>query len=111
LTDAGLLIVSPDGWLRGYITQTELEYALGQLGGYTGETMARLLAGEGGEDISVFVDRMPIMLTKDTPVEVVARGFGKISVRYVCIIEDGRGVGVVIKKRFLMFMEEMAGGH
>jgi chloride channel 3/4/5 len=111
LTDAGPLIVSPDGWLRGYITQTELEYALGQLGGYTGETMARLLADEGGEDISVFVDRTPIMLTKDTPVEVVGGGFGKIGVRYVCIVEDGRGVGVVIKKRFLMFMEDMAGGH
>ena len=25
-----------------------------------------------------------------------------------CIVEDGKGVGVVIKKRILMFMEELA---
>ena len=109
LTDAGLMLVSSEGWLRGYITQTELEYALGQLAGRDGKTDCFLGGGEAGrgEDLSVFVDRTPIMLGKDTPVEVVAEVFGKVGCRYVCIVEDGRGVGVVIKKRFLMFMEEM----
>src|SRR5271154_3513075 len=56
--------------------------------------------GGGEEDLSVFVDRTPIMLGEDTPMEVVAEVFGKVGCRYVCIVEDGRGVGVVIKKRF-----------
>jgi len=108
LTDAGLMVVSPEGWLRGYITQTELEYALGLLVGKEGETECFLGGvGEGEEDLSVFVDRTPIMLGEDTPMEVVAEVFGKVGCRYVCIVEDGRGVGVVIKKRFLMFMEEI----
>jgi chloride channel 3/4/5 len=116
LTDAGLMLVSLEGWLRGYITQTELEYALNNLASFPGGTTCRMLTpvGESGttelEDISVFVDRTPIMMGKDTPVEVVAEVFGKVGCRYVCIVEDGKGVGVVIKKRFLMFMEEMAGG-
>ena len=116
LTDAGLMLVSPEGWLRGYITQTELEYALNNLASFAGGTNCRLLMppGEAGtkdlEDLSVFVDRTPIMMGKDTPVEVVAEVFGKVGCRYVCIVEDGKGVGVVIKKRFLMFMEEMAEG-
>jgi len=108
------MLVSPEGWLRGYITQTELEYALNNLASFAGETKCRMLPppGESGtkdlEDLSVFVDRTPIMMGKDTPVEVVAELFGKVGCRYICIVEDGKGVGVVIKKRFLMFMEEMA---
>ena len=104
------MIVSPEGWLRGYITQTELEYGLGQLAEREGETEVFMGGGEvsGREDLSIYVDRTPIMLAKDTPVEVVAEVFGKVGCRYVCIVEDGKGVGVVIKKRFLMFMEEMA---
>jgi len=114
LTDAGLLIVSPEGWLRGYLTQTELEYALKNLSSFAGERKCRLTPGpsdseeEEEEDISMFVDRTPIMLGRDTPVEVVAEVFGKVGCRYVCIVEEGKGVGVVIKKRFLMFMQEMA---
>jgi chloride channel 3/4/5 len=116
LSDAGLMLVSPEGWLRGYITQTELEYALNNLNSFSGETKCRVLPADGVgtldlEDISVFVDRTPIMLGKETPVEVVAEVFGKVGCRYVCIVEEGRGVGVVIKKRFLMFMEEMAESH
>jgi chloride channel 3/4/5 len=116
LSDAGLMLVSPEGWLRGYITQTELEYALNNLKSFSGETKCRVLPANGVgtldlEDISVFVDRTPIMFGKETPVEVVAEVFGKVGCRYVCIVEEGRGVGVVIKKRFLMFMEEMAESH
>jgi chloride channel 3/4/5 len=116
LSDAGLMLVSPEGWLRGYITQTELEYALNNLKSFSGETKCRVLPANGVgtldlEDISVFVDRTPIMLGKETPVEVVAEVLGKVGCRYVCIVEEGRGVGVVIKKRFLMFMEEMAESH
>jgi len=113
LTDAGLMLVSTERWLRGYITQTELEYALGRLEGVDGEMECFLeggAEGRSGEDLSVFVDRTPIMLGKDTPMEVVAEVFGKVGCRYVCIVEDGKGVGVVIKKRFLMFMEEMVEG-
>jgi len=64
-----------------------------------------------GEDISVFVDRTSIMLGKDTPIEVVAEVFGRVGCQYVCIVEDGKGFGVVIKKQFLMFMEEMTKRH
>ena len=117
LTDAGLMLVSPEGWLRGYITQTELEYALNNLASFSGGTRCRMLPlpGESGtpelEDLSVFVDRTPLMMGKGTPVEVVAEVFGKVGCRYVCIVEDGKGVGVLIKKRFLMFMEEMTQGQ
>ena len=113
LADAGLIIVSSEGWLRGYITQTELEHALNQLAGLPGPTKCSLIAGNGmdGEDISVFVDRTSIMLGKDTPIEVVAEVFGRVGCQYVCIVEDGKGFGVVIKKQFLMFMEEMTKRH
>jgi len=115
LSDAGLMIVSPEGWLRGYLTQTELEYALKNLAGFSGGTKCRIIPGmneyEEEEDISMFVNRTPIMLGRDTPIEVVAEVFGKVGCRYICIVEEGKGVGVVIKKRFLMFMEDMAKQH
>src|SRR5208282_1935636 len=80
LTDAGLMIVSSEGWLRGYITQTELEYALNQLAGLAGEVNCRMVGDAGGDggDISMYVDRTPIMLGKDTPVEVGVEVFGKV---------------------------------
>ena len=47
------------------------------------------------------------MLEKDMSIEVVIELFEKVECRYIYIIEDGCGVGVVIKKRFLMFIERI----
>jgi hypothetical protein len=100
------MLVSPEDWFRGYITQRNWNtYALNNLASFSGETRCRALpAGGVGrldvEDISVFVDRTPITLGRDTPDEVVGEGFGEVGCRYACIVEEGRGVGVVIKKRF-----------
>lgn len=94
----------------------ELEDALNQLALYSGGTLCLVLPGPSDaeeEDISILVDRTPIMLGRDAPAEVMAEVSGKVGCRYICIGEEGKGVGVVIKKRILMFMEEMSNreGH
>jgi chloride channel 3/4/5 len=111
LLDAGLVLVrerkgSEARDLQGYIAQGELGYGLASVlseGGEDGEV--RVLGGVDGEDdgvadISAFVDRTPVSVCAQAPMEYVVEMFGKLGLRYLMLTEEGSGalIGVVIKK-------------
>lgn len=104
LMDAGLVLVQNE-MLQGYLAEAELEFGLCELG--EGDKIRLLGGGDDGIDMSVFVDRTPLTIAQNAPMEYLLEMFGKLGLRYLCITEEGTGklVGVVIKKRLIMYLE------
>ena len=109
LMDAGLVLVQ-DGMLQGYLAEGELDFGLTNLGGVWDSTdRVRLLgqAQEGEFDLGSFVDRTPLSICAKAPMEYMVEMFGKLGLRYLCVVEEGTGklVGVVLKKRLVVWLE------
>ncbi|KAL8997538.1 MAG: hypothetical protein Q9169_003233 [Polycauliona sp. 2 TL-2023] len=109
LMDAGLVLVQ-DGMLQGYLSEGELEFGLNDLGMHWESTSRIRLLGEAEEgdlDLSMFVDRTPLTICAQAPMEYLVEMFGKLGLRYICVLEEGSGrlVGVVIKKRLVVWLE------
>ena len=109
LMDAGLVLVQ-DGMLQGYLAEGELDFGLTNLGGVWDPTdRVRLLgqAQEGEFDLGSFVDRTPLSICAKAPMEYMVEMFGKLGLRYLCVVEEGTGklVGVVLKKRLVVWLE------
>ena len=108
LIDAGLVLVQ-DGMLQGYLSQGELDFGLTNLGGVWDSDRVRLLGlAEAGEfDLSGFVDRTPLSICAKAPMEYAVEMFGKLGLRYLCVVEEGTGklVGVILKKRLVVWLE------
>jgi len=107
LLDAGLVLVNSNCICHGYLPQAELEYALDVLdekqeGGVEDED-ADLVDGV----VSEFVDRSPLTVTAQAPVEYAVELFGKLGLRYLIVVEEetARVVGVVIKKRLVSYLD------
>ena len=133
LLDAGLVLVQ-DEMLQGYLAEGELDFGLKQLG-ETSHTSAshrvRLLGrwddidgDQGAEgqveglgtlssapvlDLASFVDRTPLTICAKAPMEYAVEMFGKLGLRHLCVVEEGSGklVGVIIKKRLVMWLEHL----
>ena len=98
LMDAGLVLVQ-NGLLQGYLAEGELDFVLGELGDvWDGAGRVRLLgtADQGDFDMSMFVDRTPLTICAKAPMEYAVEMFGKLGLRYLCVVEEGsaRLVGV-----------------
>ncbi|KAL8860871.1 MAG: hypothetical protein Q9178_002626 [Gyalolechia marmorata] len=111
LMDAGLVLVQ-DGMLQGYLAEGELDFGLNTLGmHWDSSSRIRLLgeAEEGDLDLSMFVDRTPLTICAKAPMEYLVEMFGKLGLRYVCVVEEGSGklVGVIIKKRLVVWLESL----
>ena len=108
LMDAGLVLVQ-DGLLQGYIAEGELDFGLNDLGKMYDTHKVRLLgdAQEGEFDMSMFVDRTPLTICSKAPMEYAVEMFGKLGLRYLCVVEEGTGklVGVILKKRLVVWLE------
>lgn len=109
LLDAGLVLVQ-GGMLQGYLAEGELDFGLTNLGGvWDSSDRVRLLglAEEGELDLSNFVDRTPLSICAKAPMEYVVEMFGKLGLRYLCVVEEGTGklVGVILKKRLVVWLE------
>ena len=113
LLDAGLVLVrsipgSRAHYLQGYIPQGELTYGLATIAAESnsdGEVRVLGNAEESDEaDISAFVDRTPVSICAQAPMEYVVEMFGKLGLRYLMVTEEGSGalIGVVIKKASLL---------
>ncbi|MCJ1249357.1 hypothetical protein MMC30_006580 [Trapelia coarctata] len=114
LLDAGLVLVQ-DGMLQGYLAEGELEFGLENIGRiYEATSCVRLLgnADEGEFDLSMFVDRTPLTICAQAPVEYAVEMFGKLGLRYLCVLEEGSSklVGLIIKKRLVMWLESVKHG-
>ena len=111
LLDAGLVLVQ-ENILQGYIAEGELEFGLTKLGaGLDSSDRVGLLghAAEDGFDLSSFVDRTPLTICEKAPMEYAVEMFGKLGLRYLCVVEEGTGklVGVIIKKRLVVWLESL----
>ena len=111
LLDGGLVLVQ-DGMLQGYLAEAELDFGLTNLGGvWNSSDRVRLLGpGEEGEfDLSSFVDRTPLTICAQAPMEYAVEMFGKLGLRHLCVVEEGTGklVGVILKKRLIVWLESL----
>ncbi|KAL8805291.1 MAG: hypothetical protein Q9182_002059 [Xanthomendoza sp. 2 TL-2023] len=111
LLDAGLVLVQ-NGMLQGYLAEGELDFGLNNLGRYWDSTSRIRLLGEaedGDLDLSQFVDRTPLTICAQAPMEYLVEMFGKLGLRYICVVEEGSGklVGVIIKKRLVVWLENL----
>lgn len=115
LMDAGLVLVTEQGICHGYLPEAELEFALGReekgVWGAADEGRAEdaanvdLLKGP----ISEFVDRAPLTIAANAPVEYAVEMFGRLGLRYLIIVQEdtARVLGVVIKKRLLKYLDDL----
>ncbi len=111
LLDAGLVLVQ-DSMLQGYLAEGELDFGLNNLGEVWDRTSRIRLLGHGEEgefDLSMFVDRTPLTICAKAPMEYAVEMFGKLGLRYLCVVEEGSGklVGVIIKKRLVVWLESL----
>ena len=111
LLDGGLVLVQ-DGMLQGYLAEAELDFGLTNLSGvWNSPQRVRLLGpGEEGEfDLSSFVDRTPLTICAQAPMEYAVEMFGKLGLRHLCVVEEGTGklVGVILKKRLIVWLESL----
>lgn len=118
LMDAGLVLVQRT-MLQGYLAEGELEFGLETLGlAFPEGCMVRLLPSGGGVvglptdrerelELQQFIDRTPMMICAKAPMEYAVEMFGKLGLRHVCVTEEGSGklVGVIIKKRLVVWLE------
>lgn len=61
-------------------------------------------------DLRSYVDKAPISLNKEAPMELVFEMFSKLGLRYLCILDGAEFVGVVHKKRFVRYLKEIEKG-
>lgn len=111
LMDAGLVLVQ-DGTLQGYLAEGELDFGLNHIGQHWDSTSRIRVLGEAEEgelDLSMFVDRTPLTICAKAPMEYLVEMFGKLGLRYICVVEEGSGklVGVIIKKRLVVWLESL----
>jgi chloride channel 3/4/5 len=114
LMDGGLVLVQ-HGMLQGYLAEAELEFGLIELGKVHHETaLVRLLGSAENEDefdMSAFVDRTPLTICAKAPMEYALEMFGKLGLRYLCVLEEGSGklVGVIVKKQLVAWLDGLKG--
>jgi chloride channel 3/4/5 len=105
LMDAGLVLVDGKAMLHGYLAQGELEFAIHEKGMLKDDEPIDLLEGI----MSTFVDRTPLTISAKAPMEYAVEMFGKLGLRHLIVVEEGTGkvVGVIIKKRLVLYLEEL----
>lgn len=108
LLDAGLVLVT-DGVLKGYIAEAELQHCLAMIPETYRETIKVLpitfTQNVADYDISSYIDKTPMRVHQDTPIEIVHEMFSKLGLRVLCVVDEGVLLGVIIKKRLLQFMQ------
>ena len=112
LLDAGLVLVQGQSMVQGYIAEGELEFGLDALGPlYPKDCEIRMLgdAEEGEFDLSNFVDRTPLTICANAPLEYVVEMFAKLGLRHLMVTQEGTHqlVGVIIKKRLVAYLDQV----
>jgi chloride channel 3/4/5 len=103
LMDAGLVLVDENGMLHGYLSQSELEFAVEEDGVLLDGEPVDLLQGP----LASFVDTTPLTICAKAPMEYVVEMFAKLGLRHIIVTEEGTGrvCGVIIKKRLVLYLE------
>ena len=105
LMDAGLVLVDSNHRLHGYLAEGELDFAIHQDGVLKDDEPVDLLEGP----LSAFVDRTPLTISAKAPMEYAVEMFGKLGLRHIIVVEEStsRVVGVIIKKRLVLYLEDL----
>jgi chloride channel 3/4/5 len=105
LMDAGLVLVDGKGMLHGYLAEGELDFAINEGGVLKDGEPVDLIDGP----LSAFVDRTPLTICAKAPMEYAVEMFGKLGLRHLIVVEEGssRVVGVIIKKRLVLYLERL----
>ncbi|KKA21150.1 Voltage-gated chloride channel (ClcA) [Rasamsonia emersonii CBS 393.64] len=116
--DSGLPIVR-DNILVGLIPAPDLEFALDKLEDEDNELCIMSVdrsytdIQEGNDDnraswrdFTPYIDPAPVALDIHSPIDLVYQCFMKLGLRYICVLRDGKFVGLVHKKLFVKFMKE-----
>lgn len=61
-------------------------------------------------DLLPFIDLSPIALDLHSPLDLVYQCFVKLGLRYICVVSEGRYVGMVHKKAFVRYVKDMGEG-
>jgi chloride channel 3/4/5 len=103
LMDAGLVLVDGKGMLHGYLAEGELDFAITEEGVLKDNEPVDLIEGP----LSAFVDRTPLTICAKAPMEYAVEMFGKLGLRHLIVVEEGSSkvVGVIIKKRLVLYLE------
>ncbi|ORX82091.1 hypothetical protein K493DRAFT_241238 [Basidiobolus meristosporus CBS 931.73] len=113
--DGGFPILD-HGYLIGYIACNELEYVIKKLKNLDLHKCCHFtehpeLVPDDEYDFSAYMDHAPVTVTEYTPMEVVLELFIKLGTRYLCVVDKGRFVGVIHKKRLLGYLKEYDNLH
>lgn len=60
-------------------------------------------------DFTAYVDSAPVALEICSPMDLVYECFVKLGLRYICVLREGRFVGLVHKKAFVKYCREVSG--
>lgn len=115
--DGGLPIVRHD-ILVGLIPAPDLEFALDNL---RDEETSLCLMGEvptiddsddedmphDPTDFTPYIDRAPVALDIQSPMDLVYECFVKLGLRYICVLRDGRYAGMAHKKTFVKYVRDL----
>lgn len=108
LMDAGLVLVNSNGSLYGYLAEGELDFAINTPGVLNDEEEVDMLEGV----LSTFVDLTPLTIAAKAPMEYCVEMFSQLGLRHLIVLDgDGRVVGVIIKKRLVLYIEGLLKQH
>ena len=54
-----------------------------------------------------YVDQAPMAVLENTPIELVMDLFAHLGVSYLCVTNQGQYRGIIFKKRFLGYLNEL----
>ncbi|KAJ1654991.1 hypothetical protein IWQ61_005180 [Dispira simplex] len=115
--DGGFPLLDED-LLVGYISCSELEHAL-EKARSKGEDAVCLFFSpytsysdieadfHQNLNFTAYVDQAPLSVGVNASIELVTELFKKLGLRYLCVVEHGRYVGVIHKKRFLKYLQDV----
>ncbi len=103
LRDAGLVIVDDKGHLHGFIAEAELDFAVHEEGLLSDGEAIDILSGP----LSSFVDKTPIAINSNAPLEMVVEMFYELGLRVMVIIDEdtSKVVGVILKQQLVLYLE------
>ncbi|CAG8712094.1 uncharacterized protein OCT59_010038 [Rhizophagus irregularis] len=110
-SDAGFPIVD-NKILVGYIASTELEHALSLAHGSDNLTRCYFKDEnviDKSANFTAYVNQAPLTISKNASLEIVLELFKKLGLRYVIVVDRGQYVGVINKKRLLIYLRQITG--
>lgn len=105
LRDAALVLLDDHDHLHGIISEAELGFAVNTDGFLPDTEPFDVLAGP----LAVFVDRSPLTINANAPLEMLVEMFYQLGLRHVVVVEEGslRVLGVVLKQQLFYYLEHL----